>query len=131
MKPRRSAAIVGPFAAAAGALAFVSGCANPRGTASTLSQLRPVSSPAASSPAASSPVASSSSAASTRIVDSTQINGAVTADSERELLVGYVGGDFHTDHEWIDLTSVTPRLYLFTRLLMEVGAHPPVKSAPH
>lgn len=33
--------------------------------------------------------------------------------------LGYVGGDFHTDHEWIDLTSVTPRLYLFTRLLME------------
>jgi glutamate carboxypeptidase len=39
--------------------------------------------------------------------------------------LGYVGGGFHTDHEWIDLNSVTPRLYLFTRLLMEVGAHPP------
>jgi glutamate carboxypeptidase len=38
--------------------------------------------------------------------------------------LGYVGGDFHTDHEWIDLSSVTPRLYLFTRLLMELGAHP-------
>jgi glutamate carboxypeptidase len=38
--------------------------------------------------------------------------------------LGYVGGDFHTDHEWIDLNSVTPRLYLFTRLLMEVGAKP-------
>ncbi len=38
--------------------------------------------------------------------------------------LGYVGGDFHTDHEWIDLTSVVPRLYLFTRLLMESGAHP-------
>ncbi|MEP6549113.1 MAG: glutamate carboxypeptidase [Gammaproteobacteria bacterium] len=38
--------------------------------------------------------------------------------------LGYVGGDFHTDHEWIDLSSVVPRLYLFTRLLMEVGAHP-------
>ena len=35
--------------------------------------------------------------------------------------LGYVGGDFHTDHEWIDLTSVTPRLYLFTRLLMETS----------
>ena len=45
--------------------------------------------------------------------------------------LGYVGGDFHTDHEWIDLNSVTPRLYLFTRLLIEVGARPPVKSAPH
>jgi glutamate carboxypeptidase len=36
--------------------------------------------------------------------------------------LGFVGGDFHTDHEWIDLNSVTPRLYLFTRLLMESGA---------
>jgi len=39
--------------------------------------------------------------------------------------LGYVGGDFHTDHEWIDLSSVVPRLYLFTRLLMETGAKPP------
>jgi glutamate carboxypeptidase len=39
--------------------------------------------------------------------------------------LGYVGGDFHTDHEWIDLDSVVPRLYLFTRLLMETGAKPP------
>jgi glutamate carboxypeptidase len=39
--------------------------------------------------------------------------------------LGYVGGDFHTDHEWIDLNSVVPRLYLFTRLLMETGAQPP------
>ena len=38
--------------------------------------------------------------------------------------LGYIGGDFHTDHEWIDLNSVTPRLYLFTRLLMETGAKP-------
>jgi glutamate carboxypeptidase len=38
--------------------------------------------------------------------------------------LGYVGGDFHTDHEWIDLNSVTPRLYLFTRLLMDLGAKP-------
>ncbi len=45
--------------------------------------------------------------------------------------LGYVGGDFHTDHEWIDLNSVTPRLYLFTRLMMETGAHPPVKAASH
>jgi glutamate carboxypeptidase len=39
--------------------------------------------------------------------------------------LGFVGGDFHTDHEWIDLDSVVPRLYLFTRLLMETGAKPP------
>jgi glutamate carboxypeptidase len=38
--------------------------------------------------------------------------------------LGFVGGDFHTDHEWIDLNSVSPRLYLFTRLLMESGARP-------
>jgi glutamate carboxypeptidase len=41
--------------------------------------------------------------------------------------LGYLGGDFHTDHEWIDLSSVTPRLYLFTRLLMETAVAPPVK----
>jgi glutamate carboxypeptidase len=45
--------------------------------------------------------------------------------------LGYVGGDFHTDHEWIDLASVTPRLYLFTRLLMDVSVAPPVKSGAH
>jgi glutamate carboxypeptidase len=39
--------------------------------------------------------------------------------------LGFVGGDFHTDHEWIDLSSVTPRMYLFTRLLMEIGSKPP------
>jgi glutamate carboxypeptidase len=39
--------------------------------------------------------------------------------------LGMVGGDFHTDHEWIDLSSLTPRLYLFTRLLMDAGANPP------
>lgn len=38
--------------------------------------------------------------------------------------LGYVGAGFHTDHEWIDLTSVTPRLYLFTRLLIETCRHP-------
>jgi len=33
--------------------------------------------------------------------------------------LGLVGAGFHTDREWIDLSSVTPRLYLFTRLLIE------------
>lgn len=42
--------------------------------------------------------------------------------------LGFVGGDFHTDHEWIDLKSVEPRLYLFTRLLMEAGAQPPART---
>ena len=41
--------------------------------------------------------------------------------------LGAVGGDFHTDHEWIDLNTLPPRFYLFTRLLMETGAKPPVK----
>ncbi len=43
--------------------------------------------------------------------------------------LGLVGGDFHTDHEWIDLNSLVPRLYLFTRLLMDTGAKPPSKSS--
>ena len=42
--------------------------------------------------------------------------------------LGYVGSAFHTDHEWIELSSVTPRLYLFTRLLMETSLAPPKKS---
>jgi len=42
--------------------------------------------------------------------------------------LGLVGGDFHTDHEWIDLNSLEPRLYLITRLIMETGAKPPVKT---
>ncbi|HET7084847.1 MAG TPA: glutamate carboxypeptidase [Rhizomicrobium sp.] len=41
--------------------------------------------------------------------------------------LGLVGGDFHTDHEWVDLNSLTPRLYLITRLLMDAGANPPRK----
>jgi glutamate carboxypeptidase len=44
--------------------------------------------------------------------------------------LGLVGGDFHTDHEWVDLNSLTPRLYLITRLLMETGANPPRKTKP-
>ncbi|HVW73183.1 MAG TPA: glutamate carboxypeptidase [Rhizomicrobium sp.] len=44
--------------------------------------------------------------------------------------LGLVGGDFHTDHEWVDLNSLEPRLYLFTRLLMDTGGRPPVKLAP-
>ncbi len=41
--------------------------------------------------------------------------------------LGPVGGDFHSDKEWIDLNSVAPRLYLITRLLMETGKNPPAK----
>ena len=41
--------------------------------------------------------------------------------------LGFVGAGFHTDHEWIDAGSITPRLYLFTRLLMETGRSAPEK----
>lgn len=100
--------MAGPFAAC---LAVIGGCANPRGTAGTLSAIVPasspavssapasspaVSSPAVSSPAVSSPAVSSpavsSASGSTYIRDSTQISGAVTSASERELVVSYVGG---------------------------------------
>ena len=36
--------------------------------------------------------------------------------------LGFDGGDFHTDHEWMDVASVTPRIYLMARLLQEMGA---------
>lgn len=42
--------------------------------------------------------------------------------------LGLVGGDFHTDHEWVDLNSLEPRLYLITQLIMDTGAHPPAKT---
>jgi glutamate carboxypeptidase len=38
--------------------------------------------------------------------------------------LGFVGAGFHTDGEWIDLSSLTSRLYLFTRLLMETPRNP-------
>ncbi|MEY4965838.1 MAG: hypothetical protein RL274_1421 [Pseudomonadota bacterium] len=39
--------------------------------------------------------------------------------------LGWVGGDFHTDQEWVDLNSAVPRLYLLTRLIMDAGTNPP------
>jgi glutamate carboxypeptidase len=39
--------------------------------------------------------------------------------------LGPVGGDFHSEKEWVDLKSVTPRLYLLTKLIMDLGANPP------
>ena len=39
--------------------------------------------------------------------------------------LGPVGGDFHSDKEWVDSKSVTPRLYLLTKLIMDLGANPP------
>ncbi len=38
--------------------------------------------------------------------------------------LGPVGGGFHSDREYLDLNSITPRLYLLTRLLMDVAEHP-------
>jgi glutamate carboxypeptidase len=39
--------------------------------------------------------------------------------------LGPVGGGFHSEREYIDLKTVTPRLYLLTKLLMELGKQPP------
>lgn len=39
--------------------------------------------------------------------------------------LGPVGGGFHSEREFMDLTTVTPRLYLLTRLVMDLGANPP------
>jgi glutamate carboxypeptidase len=35
--------------------------------------------------------------------------------------LGLVGGGFHADDEYVDLDSITPRLYLLTRVLMTLG----------
>jgi glutamate carboxypeptidase len=43
--------------------------------------------------------------------------------------LGLVGADFHTDHEWVDLDSVSPRIYLTARLIEELGAKPPARTA--
>jgi glutamate carboxypeptidase len=39
--------------------------------------------------------------------------------------LGPVGGGFHSDKEYLDLTTLTPRLYLLTKLIMDLGANPP------
>ena len=39
--------------------------------------------------------------------------------------LGPVGGGFHSEREYLELSSVTPRLYLLARLLMELGSRPP------
>jgi glutamate carboxypeptidase len=43
--------------------------------------------------------------------------------------LGPVGGGFHSDREYLDLNSVTPRLYLLTKLLMSFGQEP-LKRSP-
>jgi glutamate carboxypeptidase len=44
--------------------------------------------------------------------------------------LGPVGGGFHSDDEYIDLGTVTPRLYLLTKLVMELGHKPPPRIHP-
>jgi glutamate carboxypeptidase len=39
--------------------------------------------------------------------------------------LGPVGGGFHSDKEFLELDTLTPRLYLLTTLLMDLGANPP------
>ncbi len=39
--------------------------------------------------------------------------------------LGPVGGDFHSEKEWVDLKSVTPRTYLLTKLIMDLAANTP------
>lgn len=41
--------------------------------------------------------------------------------------LGPVGGGFHSVREYLELSSVTPRLYLLTRLLIQFGKTPPAK----
>ncbi len=41
--------------------------------------------------------------------------------------LGPVGGGFHSEKEFMDLKSVTPRLYLLTKLIMDLSANPPKK----
>ncbi len=42
--------------------------------------------------------------------------------------LGPVGGGFHTEKEYLDLKTLTPRLYLLTKLIMDVSANPPKKT---
>jgi glutamate carboxypeptidase len=44
--------------------------------------------------------------------------------------LGYVGDKAHTDHEWIDTSSIVPRLYLMTRLLEEAAVKTTVARQP-
>lgn len=41
--------------------------------------------------------------------------------------LGFVGGDFHTDKEWIDTNSIPARIYLTARLIEILGETPPAK----
>jgi glutamate carboxypeptidase len=41
--------------------------------------------------------------------------------------LGPAAGGFHSDSEYLLLGSVTPRLYLLTKLIMQLGATPPAR----
>lgn len=41
--------------------------------------------------------------------------------------LGPSGGGYHSEKEYINLATVTPRLYLLTKLMMDVGANPPAR----
>jgi glutamate carboxypeptidase len=43
--------------------------------------------------------------------------------------LGPVGGGFHSTREYLDLNTVTPRLYLMTELLLQLGKGAPVPPA--
>jgi glutamate carboxypeptidase len=43
--------------------------------------------------------------------------------------LGPVGGGFHSEDEYLDLKTLTPRLYLLTKLLMDLGHSPPNRGA--
>lgn len=41
--------------------------------------------------------------------------------------LGPVGGGFHSEREFLELSSLTPRLYLLTSLIIELGKSPPAR----
>ena len=41
--------------------------------------------------------------------------------------LGPVGGGFHSEREFLELSSITPRLYLLASLMMELGKTPPTR----
>ena len=49
--------------------------------------------------------------------------GAVTLDG-----LGPVGGGFHSAREYLDLGTVTPRLYMLTELLIDLSRGPPARA---
>jgi len=43
--------------------------------------------------------------------------------------LGPVGGGFHSDAEYLELKSLTPRLYMLTKLIQDLGRNPPPRKA--